>query len=544
MKKSFRRVLTVAIAVLMIFTFVACASTEVVKKDVNKTVGDLSGKTVILHSNDVHGALQGYAYMSWLKNYYEGLGATVVLVDDGDFTSGNVYVSLSKGANAVTLMKEVGYDVVGLGNHELDFGLDQLLENVKDLNVICADVFKDGKTIFAADAIVNVGGLKIGFFGLETPETQTKVNPGLIQGVTFAAAEGTEKNLYEVAQAEVDKLSKKADIVICLGHLGVDAETLATGNASYDVYKKLNGLDFMIDGHSHTVMTSGANGEKIQSTGTAFENIGVIVIDNAKKAIVDNYLVETANLGQDSRILAIANRMIKAVDKEYGTPFAKTEVFLDGVKNNVRSKETNLGDLVTDSMVWSVLKGGNIDVDADHVVAITNGGGIRANLELGDISKKDVNQVLPFGNTIAVDYVTGAELLETLEASTYCTPATVGGFPQVAGIVFTINTKAEYDQGELYEGSTYYGPKSIKRVTIESVNGKPFDAKAKYAVITNNFCAAGGDTYFALKRAYDAGQGFDTSIELDLGLMQYIEEELGGTITSKYAAPQGRIIVK
>ena len=154
------------------------------------------------------------------------------------------------------------------------------------------------------------------------------------------------------------------------------------------------------------------------------------------------------------------------------------------------------------------------------------------------MTKKDLNTVLPFGNTIAVVYVTGAELLEALEASTYCTPDAVGGYPQTCGIKFAINTAKAYDKtDDTYPGSTYYGPKTIQRVTIESINGKPFSPTDTYAVVTNNFCAAGGDTYYAFKAA---SAQFDTGIVMDEAVMAYVEEVLGGVISAeKYGKTRG-----
>ncbi|MDD5913080.1 MAG: 5'-nucleotidase C-terminal domain-containing protein, partial [Oscillospiraceae bacterium] len=198
------------------------------------------------------------------------------------------------------------------------------------------------------------------------------------------------------------------------------------------------------------------------------------------------------------------------------------------------------GDLITDAMVWQVLQNKDgLTVNEDHVVAITNGGGIRAAIKPGDVTKNDINTVLPFGNTVAVVYVTGAELLEVLEASTYCTPGAIGGFPQVSGINYTIHTGKAYDaNAETYPNSTYYGPKSINRVVINSINGKEFKENEIYAVVTNNFCAAGGDTYYALA---SASAQFDTGVPMDEAVMAYITRELKGVIGEQYAAPQGRI---
>ena len=192
-------------------------------------------------------------------------------------------------------------------------------------------------------------------------------------------------------------------------------------------------------------------------------------------------------------------------------------------------------------MLWKIRTQATISVPAENVVAITNGGGIRATVKAGDVTKKDINTVLPFGNTLAVVYVTGAELLEALEASTYCTPESIGGFPQAAGLTFTVKTYEKYDANpEPYPKSTYYGPKSIQRVTIDNVNGKTFDPTATYAVVTNNFVAGGGDTYYAFAAATNQ---FDTGLPLDEVVMEYITQELKGVIGESYAEPAGRITV-
>ena len=519
----------------------------------------LTGKTVILHSNDVHGAIDLYAAMASLKADYEAQGAEVILADAGDYSQGTVYVSVHKGADAVTMMNATGYDVATIGNHEFDYGYAQLAENMKaaKFKVLCADVLgADGKTIFDANTIIEKGGVKIGFFGLETPEAQTKANPKLIQGLKFlAGADG--KELYNCAAAQVaDLKAKGADLVVCLAHLGVDESS--EPYTSYDLAKNVQGIDFIIDGHSHTVMTAGPNGEAIQSTGTAFANIGVITIDNATKKIVGNELkaiwhTEKNADGKsvtvvdyktrDEKVAAAAKTIIDPIDKAYGEKFAVSEVALNGAKapNGNRDSETNLGDLITDAMLWKVLADAEITVPEENVVAITNGGGIRASIGVGDVTKKDINTVLPFGNTLAVVYVKGSELLEALEASTYCTPESIGGFPQVAGMQFTVATYETYDKNdESYPNSTYYGPKTINRVTIGSINGKDFDSEATYAVITNNFVAGGGDTYYAFAAATNQ---FDTGLPLDEVVMEYITKELKGVIGETYAEPAGRIVV-
>ena len=540
MRKFLSVLLAMAMVLSLTVTGFAIEDTAAATDAETKTEATMAGKTVILHTNDVHGAVNGYAYIAQLKADYEAKGAEVILVDAGDYSQGKTYVSVTKGADAVTMMNAAGYDVVTLGNHEFDYGYAQLKENMSKakFKVVCADVFnEDGTPIFDASyTYTTKSGVKVGFFGMETPETQTKANPALIKGLTFATGDAFTK-----AAADQVAALKDADVVICLAHLGIDAESAPY--RSTDLYAAVKGIDFIIDGHSHTVMTKGEKGEPIQSTGTAFANIGVIVIDNATKKIESNSLFEIKeDTAKDATVAAAAKTIVDRVDAEYDVVFAKSEVTLNGAKapNGNRDSETNNGDLITDAMIWKVMQNKEgLTVDADHVVAITNGGGIRAAIKPGDVTKKDINTVLPFGNTVAVIYVTGAELLEALEASTYSLP--VGGFPQVAGINFTLSTAVAYDaNAETYPASTYYGPKSINRVVINSINGKEFKADDTYAVVTNDFSAAGGDTYYAFKAATAK---FDTGIPLDEAVMEYVTTELKGVIGAQYAAPQGRILM-
>ena len=534
-----RKFLSVLLAMAMVLSLTVTSFAADTAADAK---AEMAGKTVILHTNDVHGAVEGYAYIAQLKADYEAKGAEVILVDAGDFSQGTTYVSSTKGADAVTMMNAAGYDVVTLGNHEFDYGYAHLKENMSKakFKVVCADVFnEDGTPIFDANyTYTTKSGVKVGFFGMETPETQTKANPALIKGLTFATGDAFTK-----AAADQVAALKDADVVICLAHLGVDAESAPY--RSTDLYAAVKGIDFVVDGHSHTVMTKGEKGEPIQSTGTAFKNIGVIVIDDASKKIESNSLYEIKeDTAKDATVAAAAKVIVDRVNNEYGTKFATSKVELNGAKapNGNRDVETNNGDLITDAMRWKVLQNKDgLTVNEDHVVAITNGGGIRAAIAKGDVTKKDINTVLPFGNTVAVVYVTGEQLLEALEASTFSTPTAVGGFPQVSGINFTIHTGKAYDKNDAtYPESTYYGPKTINRVVINSVNGKEFKANEVYAVVTNNFCAAGGDTYYAFKAA---SAQFDTGIPLDEAVMEYVTKELKGVIGEQYAAPQGRILL-
>ena len=545
-----KKVLSLLMAVVMTFSLAVTANAA------EETAQDLNGDIVILHTNDVHGAIAGYAKVAALKDAYEARGAYVLLMDAGDFIQGDPTVSTSEGATAVELMNLAGYDVVSLGNHEFDYGYQNLkdLEADADFAIVDANVLYNGSVAFEDNLVFTTpDGTKIGVFGLDTPETATKAHPAKIQGVTFLAGE----DLYDCAQEQVDALTAEGcNYVICLGHLGIDDES--AGNRSIDLLENVDGVDLFIDGHSHStqdditaaltaasqaggneisVDSSMVNGTVLTSTGTKLESVGVVTIDG-ETGRIDASTVSAASLtDEDADVAARAAAIQKEIDDEYGTVFAKTEVALNGEREpGNRTEETNLGDLITDALVWGAEREGT-EVDA----AVTNGGGIRASIAAGDITKKDINTVLPFGNTLSIVKVTGAELLEALEASTYCTPTSIGGFPQVSGIEFTVDTTKAYDQGEQYPGSTYYGPKSIQRVTIETVGGEPFDANATYTIATNDFMAAGGDTYYAFAAA---SVNYDLGIAMDEVVMDYITDELKGTVTAEaYGEPVGRITV-
>lgn len=507
---------------------------------------DLSGHIVILHTNDVHGAIDNYASVAALKDAYEAAGAQVLLMDAGDFSQGSTSVNVSEGATAVELMNMAGYDVATTGNHEFDFGyanLKTLMEQA-EFPILAANAFTaEGELAMdEANHTFQLGDVTVGVFGLATPETATKAHPAKLEGVTFLA----EDELFACAQEQVDELTAAGcDYIICLGHLGIDAES--TGNRSIDLLENVTGIDVFIDGHSHSTQSdiaeetngTGMVGDTVlTSTGTKLESVGVV--DIAADGTIDastlsmEELNATEGFTPDQDIATRVSEINAQIEEDMGQVIGTSEVDLDGVRENVRASETNLGDLITDAMLWQAGQD-NEEVDA----AITNGGGIRASIAAGDITKKSVNDVLPFGNTLYVVELTGAELLEALEASTYCTPEPVGAFPQVAGIEFTINTGAAYDAGENYPGTTYAEPTSINRVTILTVGGQAFDADATYTIVTNDFLAAGGDTYYAFSAAES---GYDTGISLDQVVMDYITEELDGTVTAaRYGQTANRI---
>lgn len=511
---------------------------------------DMSGKLVVIHTNDMHGHFEkdvesgclGMSSVAALKGYYEKLGANVLLLDAGDFSQGTNLVNYYKGLNSIYFMNAAGYDAVSLGNHEFDFGLDSLqaMAEAADFPILDANVIskETGLPYLDDNEIFNFGDMKVGVFGLDTPETQTKSSPKNVKDVTFL--DGAE--LYACAQAQVDFLeAQDCDYIICIGHLGQDMES--EGKRSFDVLNTVDGIDLFVDGHSHTLLEEGMdyNGTKIVSTGEYLSNIGVVVYDGKKteaKLVNDLYAVG----GCPSMDEFVAS-FDKVVDEAYAGTFATTLNVLDGNRNpGVRTQETNLGDFSADAYKYTAetyVAENGIDMTIDG--AIQNGGGIRATIQAGDISMDTLYTVFPYGNTISIVTLTGAELLEALEASCFACPDALGGFPQVSDIKFTIDTTVPYAEGALYPDSTYYSPANPgSRVTIETVGGKAFDMNAAYNIAVNNFMADGGDTYYVFTKA---SKVIDTGVVDAEGLISYVNS-LGGVVGNEYAAAKGNIIIK
>lgn len=573
MRKPASKFLSLFLVLAMVCSLFGAAFAAEEETATPYVIPDVDGKVVILHTNDTHGAdldeegtSFGMAGVAQLKKDFEAAGADVLLVSAGDSIMGKPLVSADQGKSAIEFMNAAGYDAMTVGNHELDFGIDNLKALAKDADfpILCADMTTeaDGKTVFDSNKIFEIGGVKVGVFGLATPETLTKADASKMPGITFPQ---TDK-LYAVAQAQVDELNKAgADLIVCLGHLGIDDESI--GNRSIDVCEHVNGIDLFIDGHSHSTTadiiakvgdTNVVNGAKIVSTGTALANVGVVIYDQGTGTLTDELVPAASYTKTDADVAKLVDDRNTAVDKVYGEKIATTEVDLNGSRSGgaatdpvtkaemtfpegegVRTTETNLGDFAADAILWQARQTlGEENVDA----ALTNGGGIREALAKGDISKKSLLAVFPFGNPVATIDVTGAQLLEALEAATCTTPEAIGAFPQVSGLEFTLNTGVPYVNGTQYANSTYYAPANPgSRVTISTVNGEAFDPAATYTIATNDFTAKGGDTYGVFKTA---GGWKDVGVSLEDALINYTTEELDGTITAEqYGEPAGRITI-
>lgn len=488
----FKKLFSLLIMLTMVAGFVFTPTVAVLAEEENITT------ITIVHTNDTHSRVNegvGFAKISAKVKELKEANLNVLLLDAGDTFHGQTFATISKGESIVKVMNAVGYDVMTPGNHDFNYGQDRLLElaGLAQFPIISANVVKaDGTTLLEPYVIKEVGGLKIGIFGLSTPETAYKTKPTNVEGLTFA-------DPVETAQQMVQELKEKeVDAIIALVHLGIDKESTDT---SYLVRDNVEGIDLIIDGHSHSTLDSIDNegkATKIVSIGEYNNNLGIVnlTFENGElKSVEPTVLTSEAasEIEADSEI----SELIASIDEENkaitSVVVGKTDVELDGVREHVRAGETNLSNLITDAML--ALSGADM--------AITNGGGIRASIDVGDITMEEVITVLPFGNYVIVKEYTGAQILAALEHGTASYPELAGSFAQVAGATFTLDLNQEPG----------------KRVTDVKINGEPLDLEKTYKVATNDFMAVGGDGYEMLKE----GKLVVELSALDEILIEYIQ---------------------
>ena len=542
MKKGFK-LLSVAIVFALVLSMMSGVFAAVTLPGEDD---DLSGQLVILHTNDSHGRIKedgtsmGMSAVKYLANRYENAGASVLILDAGDTLHGLPIVTASRGESAVNVMNAVGYSAMAPGNHDFNYGYEHILELEEEMNfpVLAANVTyeADGSLVFGDHIVITCGEYTIGVFGMATPETVTKTNPNNVVGLDF-----NEDNLAGIAQAQCDELKELGcDIIICLAHLGDDVSS--TPYRSTDVLEQVTDIDLWIDGHSHSVLNDDGeahlvNGTLVASTGEYTKNIGVVTYDGAEfdaglvhyEDLCNTYEQDgeiiTEFYGYDPEITALVQNYYDEMMEFYSEVVGHTDVLLNGTREFVRTQETNLGDLAADAILAAA-------PNADF--ALTNGGGIRANIEIGDITRYDLFTVFPFGNMVATVELTGAQIVYILEAATHACPGIDGAFPQVSGITFEIHTYIEYE-GE-YANPTNPG----SRIQNVCINGEPIDLDATYVMATNDFLAAGGDTYAILAENFE-NSGILIGINLEDALINYIQnidDNCAG-----YAEPAGRIVI-
>ncbi|SDZ15529.1 5'-nucleotidase C-terminal domain-containing protein [Tindallia californiensis] len=504
-----RKYLVLFLACLMVFS---SFSTLVVFAD------EQEHTLVVLHTNDIHGRVlegrfdgMGLDRVGALVNQYRAENENVLLLDAGDAVHGMPVATIERGASIIRIMNEIGYDLLVAGNHEFNYGKERLLEldEMADFPVIAANIMVEetGDYFLPPYMIYEFDGFKVGVFGLATPETLYKSHPAGTEGLLFT-------DPVEAATEMVAELEDQVDVMIALAHLGIDESSLRN-ETSIGVAEQVEGIHLIVDGHSHHKLDEGLMVEEtlIVMAEEYTKNLGVveITVTDGEVSSINAMLYEkeeAMEIEPDPDVVAVVNKIIENQQEIMAEVVGKTTVHLDGEREQVRAGETNLGNLITDSMVWAT--------DADF--AFTNGGGIRASIAEGDITKEDIITVLPFGNRVVTKKMTGDAILEALEIASSAYPEPAGKFAHVSGMTYTIDPNQPEGQ----------------RISDVTIGGESLGMDVEYVMATNDFLAAGGDEMTMFVEAFT----ITDFVSMDEAFMDYLTErgevapEVEGRITT------------
>lgn len=494
-------------------TAVSVGAPAAFAEETNCFFGDKADVT-ILYTNDVHTYIDNkspkptYAAIAALKKSIEDTGRDVLLVDAGDHIQGTAYGSMDDGATIIELMNEAGYDLATPGNHEFDYGMARAKAVLREADfpyVSCNWVdLRTGFNVLPSVKFFFVGGRKIAFVGVTTPETFTKSTPAYFMNdaqtkyiYDILGGEDGQK-LYDAVQEAIDKAEFwGADTIIGLGHLGVDPSSSPW--TSEEVIAHTHGFTAFIDGHSHTVMANkqvtDASGKAVTltQTGSYFKNIGKMTV--GADGTITTELIDTYE-GLDAAVAATASNWISAVDDMLGEEIAvgDTKFYINDPatgKRRIRSGETNLGDFVADGIYTYFNEIEELHCD----VAIMNGGGIRTDVEAGPWSFKTCKTVSPFGNVACLMSVTGQQIQDALEFGARFAGAEGkenGGFLQVAGARYTIHPMIP-NTVQTNDKNVWTGSAATPRVSNVEIYDKttgtyqPLDPNATYALAGMNY---------------------------------------------------------
>ena len=518
---------------------------------------------VILFTSDIHcGIDQGWGFAG-LYAVKESLSADnhVLLVDDGDAIQGEPIGTMTTGEGIIDIMNAVGYDIAIPGNHEFDYGMDRFLELTQKANFpyLSCNFNKEGELIFKPYIIKEFDGVKIAFVGVTTPMTLRSSTPRYFmndQGeyIYGFLQDETGEALYTAVQKSVDDArAEGANYVVVMAHLGNEAECSPWMYS--DVIANTTGIDAWLDGHSHdteqAVVKNKEGADVVRSAcGTKLANIGALTI--AKDGTISSQLfgwdssiaapklLSLNNAGSEAVSAAsdVLNAKLQevvaktAVDLYINDPEAKTD---EGKPIRIiRRAETNLGDLCADAYRD---QGGNTDI------AFVNGGGIRVQLNAGDLTLNNILSVHPFGNSLTVIEVTGQQVLDALEWSVHSLPGEFGGFDQVSGITFEYDSEIEshviQDESKMFSGVDDTKERRVRNV---KVGGEPLDPEKIYTLASHDYqLLNNGDGY----TMFDGCKVLQESVKLDNQvLIDYITQTLGGVVGEGYDQPygQGRIV--
>ncbi|MGL5918251.1 MAG: bifunctional metallophosphatase/5'-nucleotidase [Cetobacterium sp.] len=467
----------------------------------------------LVHVNDVHGRAKEGKYdgvgLARVKTIAKALSqdkknGKVLLIDAGDTMHGTTFATLTKGESMVQTLNAAEFDYSTLGNHDFNYGQERLVEliSMQKYKTLAANVVDKttGKPIAGTYDVRKIDGMKVGFFGLATPESYFKTNPNNVKNITIA-------DPIETSKAIVAQMKKEGvKFIVVVSHLGDDKST-AKHIQSIGLAEAVPEINLIIDGHSHTELKQKkmVNGVTIVQTGEYAKNVGVVKVDFDKlknKEESMNYTLYTKDIimngnnpvAEDAKVKATIDEISRKQEAITSVKVGEAPILLEGDRAFVRTGETNLSQLITDAMVWKT--------GAD--VAITNGGGIRASINPGEVTIGDIISVLPFGNYIVTKEVKGSDLQKAVENGLRSYPESLGAMAQVSGMTVKFNVK---------------NPPHRKVLEIK-VGDKKLEPNKLYVVATNDFMASGGDGYSSLA----TGKVLANYSALDEVLVEYIKE--------------------
>ena len=535
---------------------------EIPKRNNERKLDELSDDIVIIHLNDVHCGFNdtiGYDGFVLYRKELEKKYKKVIAVDVGDHAQGGVLGAISEGEAVLDILNKIKFDVTTLGNHEFDYGIEQLNklnEKMSTKYISLNTCYRKNKTqLFEPSRMVEAGEKKIGFIGILTPLTFSKTYLSSLResdGTPIYNFLSNKEELYTTIQGEIDKLrSEGANYVILLTHVGMNVEEYT----SNDILSNLNGVDAVLDGHTHKVYNTTSKDKEnkdihIAQTGTKLANIGQLIIKEDGTILSENIAEvpepdgitdvkqvyrSKANRWVDTEMNEYINEIYKRYEEELSTPIGSSdydfiirpEESSDSHTIYCRYMECSLGNLIADSFREVV----NSDI------SFVNGGTIRANLLKGHITRKDIIDVMPFFNSLFVKEITGQTFLDALEFGVSKLPNSFGGFPQVSGCTYYVDTSFN-STVETDSDGMFIKVGGRRRVSNVKINGKALNPTEKYNLSASEYILNGGDG-FTMFANYPV---VNESVFADSDALGYhIKNNLGGEIPSKYQELQNRI---
>lgn len=516
---------------------------------------------VILYDNDVHCAVDGYAKMAGVKNELKKQTSDVSVVSCGDFAQGDVIGTLSEGGSIVKIMNQVGYDVVVFGNHEFDYGfrtMEELASQLKATVVSCNLINKKtNQTVFEPYKIVAYGSTKVAYVGVITPETLTS-SPKIFEDIDYISQFDAENNvvnyefegdfcadsLYCQVQKNVDAArAAGAHVVVVLAHLG-DELLDKSMPTSVSLIAQTHGIDVVLDGHAHHTIadTLIANNQNqmvhLSSTGSNFRNIGQLIIAPDNTLSIQLLPVDTLTMVDDSvkaLVDTLKNRTLAFGQQRVGrTPFPLVANDAQG-NRIVRQEETNLANFCTDAF--------RIMLDTD--IALINAGGIRENIEAGDITYNDLLRVFPFNNTVCIATLTGKQLVDVLEYSTRYLPKESGGLLHVSGLRYIV-MENECPAPIVYDENNLFVALASKSERLDRIEIWDKQAQRYVPIKMNKEYTIAAFDYHIKKMG---GNGIlrnavlkQDKMNMDVDVLSAYLFSLNGCVPAKYAKPEGRMM--